>query len=512
MAGILAIYKKKKLDEDILEEIRKNAFKMKHRGRRHRFKYEQFPIEIILFQQKKIQKDKPLYFTINGKSNYSIIIDGLIYNLNEINEKYKCNNLKKDKNDNLEAIVAGFNKYGIEIFNQLIGSFSGIIFNEYELIGFKDPIGGKPLYYCENNDFFICSSELKALSSLNCKVSPVKPGTARFSSGHTERFYQYPQFVKKYDLTKQDINNYATKLNELVKAAIADNITDEERICALLSGGLDSSIVTYVAKNLVENLSVFTVGVEGSEDIFVSKKFANLYNLNHTVVEINLNDMLECLPDVIFALETFDAALIRSAVPMFLISKKIKEDQGECVLLTGEGGDELFGGYSYLVDSQSNELLNQEILNLLEIEHKTGLQRVDRIPYFFSIEARAPLFDQRLMEFSFKIPPELKIFCKNDIGIVKKWILRKAFENEIPAEFIWRKKQKFSYGAGSQFFLRDHISQMITDIEFDEEKQITPEFPLRSKEELYYWRIFKSKFKPTIGTISEIGITSVFEL
>ena len=136
---------------------------------------------------------------------------------------------------------------------------------------------------------------------------------------------------------------------------------------------------------------------------------------------------------------------------------------------------------------------------------------MDRIPYFFSIEARAPLFDQRLVEFSFRIPPELKILCKNDIGIAKKWILRKAFEHEIPAEFIWRKKQNFSSGVGSQFFLRDHMSQMISDIEFDEEKQILSEFSLRSKEELYYWRIFKTKFKPTLGTISEVGITSVFE-
>ncbi|MFX0049279.1 MAG: asparagine synthase-related protein, partial [Candidatus Hermodarchaeota archaeon] len=133
-------------------------------------------------------------------------------------------------------------------------------------------------------------------------------------------------------------------------------------------------------------------------------------------------------------------------------------------------------------------------------------------PYFFSIEARAPLFDRRLVEFSFKIPPELKIFCKKNIGIAKKWILRKAFENEIPDEFVWRKKQKFSYGVESQFLLKDHINKMITDIEFDEEKQIRPEFSLRSKEELYYWRIFRSKFKPTLDTISEIGITSVFEL
>jgi asparagine synthase (glutamine-hydrolysing) len=512
MAGILAIYKKKKLDEDLLEAIRKRAFMMKHRGRYHNFKYEKFPIEAIFFQRKKIVSDQPLNFSTDEKNDYLIMIDGSIYNLNLINQKYDDAKQKKDKTKNLEGIAEGYKKNGINVFNELVGSYSGIIFDGYELIGFKDPIGGKPLYFCENNDFFICSSELKALTSLECKISPVDPGTARFSSGHAERFYQYPQFVKKYKLTKQDIINYTTELNELVKMVIADNITDDEKTCALLSGGLDSSIITYITKDLVENLSVYTVGVEGSEDIIVSEKFAKLYNLNHTVVKINLNDMLECLTDVIFALETFDAALIRSAVPMFLLSKKIKQDHGECVLITGEGGDELFGGYSYLANFHSKELLNQKLLNLLEIVHKTGLQRVDRIPYFFSIEARAPLFDQRLVEFSFKIPPELKIVSKNEIGTAKKWILRKAFEKEIPAEFIWRRKQKFSHGAGSQFYLRDHISKIISDNEFNDEKQITTNFSVRSKEELYYWRIFRSKFKPTLGTISEVGITSVFEL
>ncbi len=514
MAGIFAIYKKNKLNKDLLDKIRKGSSTLKHRGANHRFKHENFPIEIIFYQRKEIETNKPLNFSFDGNKNDLIIIDGQIYNLMEINAKYLnvYEDIDKDKSNNLEGVIAGYHKCGIEILNQLVGSFSGVIFNGDELIGFKDPIGGKPLYYCENSDYFICSSELKALTSLGNKISPIKPGRARYSSGKTAKFYHYPEFIKKYKLTSQIIFNYTVELNRLVKLIVADNIQEGEKICTLLSGGLDSSIVTYIAKDLTEDLNVYTVGVEGSKDIFMSKKFAKLYNLNHTVVEVNLKDMIECLPDVIFALETFDAALIRSSVPMFLISKKIKEDQGECVLLTGEGGDELFGGYSYLGNLESKESLNQELLNLLEVEHKTGLQRVDRIPYFFSIEARAPLFDHRLAEFSFKIPSELKIFRKNNVGIAKKWILRKAFENEMPEKFIWRKKQKFSDGAGSQFILRDQLNKIISDTEFNDEKQITPDFSVRSKEELYYWRIFKSKFKPTLETISEIGITSVFEL
>ena len=145
-------------------------------------------------------------------------------------------------------------------------------------------------------------------------------------------------------------------------------------------------------------------------------------------------------------------------------------------------------------------------MNLLRSEHLTGLQRVDRIPYYFSIEARAPLFDRRLVEYSFKIPPELKI-KKESYGTADKWILRKAFEDEIPDEFVWRKKQKFSDGAGTQFLLRNLIERVISDEEFNSQKQIAPSLTLRSKEELFYWRIFNSQFNPTKETLSEIGIT-----
>ncbi len=514
IAGIFAIFKKKRIDGVLLDEIKHNATKIKHRGRESRFIYEDFPIEVIFYQKKEFRRNVPLNFAFDKNSNNLIVIDGKIYNLKEMNAKYLSTrkDMEQTHKNNLEGIIAGYKKCGIEILNQLFGSFSGIFYDGTELIGFKDPIGGKPLYYCENQDFIIYSSELKALSSLSLKITPIKPGRAKFSSGKTKRYYNFPRFNEEITLTKKAIKLYAVELKECVKLAVADSIREEEKVSALLSGGLDSAIVTYVAKDFVEKLHVYTVGFNESKDIYYAKKFAKLYNLDHSVVKVNLSDMLECLPNVIFALETFDAALIRSSIPMFLISKKVREDQGDCILLTGEGADELFGGYSYLLNFNSKESLNNKILNLLEREHSTGLQRVDRIPYFFSIEARAPLFDKRIVELSFNIPSELKIFKKEGIGFAKKWILRKAFEDEIPPEFIWRRKQKFSNGVGSEFILRDYINTIISDSDFNYEKRITPHFSLRSKEELYYWRIFKNKFKPTLETISELGFTKIFEI
>lgn len=301
-------------------------------------------------------------------------------------------------------------------------------------------------------------------------------------------------------------------MNTLIKKAITDNIRNGEEIGVLLSAGIDSAIVAYVAKYLVPNLKVYTVVNEGSKDLLFAKKFAKIYNLDHSIVKISFKDMLDVLPEVIYALETYDVALIRSAIPMFIISQYIKDNNNNIdVLLTGEGGDELFGGYEYLEDLETQNSLNQELLNLINSEYKTGLQRVDRIPYYFSIEARAPLLDRRLVEFSFNIPSELKIF-KNKYGKANKWILRKAFEEEIPVEFIWRKKEKFSDGAGSQFLFRNYIENRISAKEFKNKKQITSSITLRSKEELYYWQIFKSKFNLTEKTLLEIGITNNFKV
>lgn len=513
MAGIMAILKKKKINEELQTKIREFATRLEHRGNKHRFIYDKFPLEIIFYQKKEIKTDKPLSFSVSEDNKKIIALDGSIYNLDEINDKFlKLDYIQKYDNLNLEGLLAGYTKKGKGILSEIIGSFSGVIYDGEELIGFKDPVGAKPLYYCSHPDFFIFSSELKALTPLQLNVKSVKPGHIVTSNNRKESYFQYPKYTKELPLTPSKIKILIAELNQRVKTAVADNIKEGEKVNALLSGGLDSTIITHIAKDLVDDLNVYTAGIEGSKDLFYAQKYAKINNLNHTVVRFTIDDMLDCLTDVIYALETFDAALIRSSVPMFLISKKVKSEQGSCVLLTGEGADELFGGYNYLLNYNSTKALNQELLNLLEIEHITGLQRVDRIPYYFSIEARAPLFDRRLVEFSFKIPPELKLYRKKGVGVAKKWILRKAFENEMPSEFIWRKKQKFSEGAGSQFILRDYLEKQITDEEFQNEKEISSDFSLRSKEELYYWRIFNSQFEPTLETISKIGITSVYEV
>jgi asparagine synthase (glutamine-hydrolysing) len=502
MAGIFAVYKKHQLSNSLEKKLIDCSSKLKHRGPKHTFSYDKFPVHLFYHQKNKLRKNDNLNFAVNQGDDSYILLDGQIFNLDSTyTEKKK-----------LENILIGFKKFGTEFFEQLEGSYSGVIFHENELFGFKDPVGAKPLYYCDTFNFFIFSSELKALTPLKTDVFPVPPGYLVSSSGTRLKYNYFSDFVKDYKLSKSLAKRLIIELNGLIKKVTADNINKNEQICTFLSGGIDSVIITHIAKSIIKNLTVFSVGVNGSKDLIYARKFAKLNNLEHFELMITLDDIRKSIRQVIYALESFDAALIRSAVPMFLLSKFVHENNGFDVVLTGEGGDELFGGYDYLVDLMvKNDSFNKELGKLLKVEHKTGLQRVDRIPYYFSLEARAPLFDQRLVKMSFRIPPEFKIYS-NPHGIAKKWILRKAFENEIPEEFIWRKKQKFSDGAGSQFLFKEYISSKISDEEFKEEKNIHNEIILRSKEELYYWRIFEEFFNPTAKTVEKIGLTSNFKI
>ncbi|TFG02419.1 MAG: hypothetical protein EU540_01560, partial [Promethearchaeota archaeon] len=315
MAGIFALYMIKEIEKSKSKLLEKCASKIKHRGQKYTYKYEKFPFKVIFHQKSLLKKNKMLNFSFSKDNSKFIAIDGQIYNSEELNEKYLNSDYRaKYNNLNLEGLLAGFERLDIKILNHAIGSFSGIITNDSELIGFKDPVGAKPLYYCKSDEFFALASELKALVPLKREIKPVIPGTIISSNGRIERYFHYPEFVKDYKITKNKVLSLAKELNMLIKKAVVDNIKKGEKINSLLSGGLDSAIITYIAKDYISDLNVYTIGVNDSKDLYYAKKFVKLYNLNHKILKVSIKDMLECLPDVIYALETFDAALIRSSV------------------------------------------------------------------------------------------------------------------------------------------------------------------------------------------------------
>ncbi len=511
MTGLIGIIYKNGNDPAGKVAVKELFLKISHRGVRSQYNYKKNSIEIqVGGNQKELI---PYVVSVDFQTDSILALDGHVYNADVLKTKY--GNYLQDFPGNSEhfdaaALLAGYRAIGVDVFREAIGSFSGILKDGDTLLGFKDPVGGKPLYGCETDLFLSFASELKALSPLKETTFPINPGNVYSSRKGTIKYFDYHQFLEPVNRRDTE-ENYATNIRELVKKAVTDNIYPGERVCALLSGGIDSTIIVWLAKDLIKDLHVYTVAVEGSRDLIYAQKFTRTYHLPHTILKITLDDLLKYIQDVIYALETFDAALIRSAIPMFLISKKMSEEQDPDVVLTGEGGDELFGGYDYLKGLSDEGEFNRELLTLLDVEHKTGLQRVDRIPYHFSMEARAPLFDRRLVELALQVPHDLKIWDVQGKK-VEKYILRKAFEKDLPPEIVWRGKEKFSQGVGSQFLLRDYFQKQISDEDFEANRQITSKIVARSKEELHYWRIFDSLFHPTPATVGQVGLTSSYEL
>jgi len=441
-----------------------------------------------------------------------VLIDGQIFNIEFIAKFLKMNNLNSNQNVG-RLIYKGYKKKGHSFFNKLSGFYSILIIKGKKVIIAKDPIGHNPLYYLKTDDYLIATSELKAF--INIEESPryLKPGTVFIYNGEDSNIQEFHNFelpLKKIPDDWNQLSEIGKKLFKLLDSAVKRSIDIPGKIGSLLSGGIDSSVICALLTKHLPKVDVFTVAVEGSEDLKYAKLFAKEYKdkINHKFFIMEKEEMIEIIPDVIYHLETFDAALIRSAIPMYYISSKLKGKVD--VLLTGEGGDELFGGYHYL-KKLSEKGYRKELIDLLSVEHALGLQRVDRIPYAFGIEARAPWFDLQVSKLAFQIPLRVKLRKINE-ELIEKWIIRETFKDFLPKEIAWREKAKFSKGVGSQFMMRDHFNEVISENEFENEKEIIKNVELKSREELYYWRIFKEQFNPTKNFIKNLPRTENFAL
>lgn len=444
-----------------------------------------------------------------------VAIDGEI--ANEMELRYDVGEALVKRTNLATVLLNGYRTRGPRFFSSMRGPFSLVMKDAGDIVAVKDPVGANPLYIVDNDDAIVITSELKIASRFDGIPVLLAPGHAflhRDGSSRIEPFQDPASLVSRARMTRDDgngvnVGHYKRRLFTLLHDAVARSISPGCTNASLLSGGIDSAIICALAAVQVPELDVYTVAFQGSSDLEHARLFVERceHDLRHHVVDITFDDMLRVLPDVVSTLETFDAALIRSAVPMHFLCSKV--DGQVDVLLTGEGGDELFGGYAYLQDL-TDDALEKELVDLLKVEHATGLQRVDRIPYGFGIEARAPWFDLELVRLAFELPASLKV--RNVDGeVVDKWIERETFKNMIPSEIACRPKAKFSAGAGTEFILRDHFDAIIDDDEFEREKGIAPGVEVKSKEELHYYRIFQEVFDPPAAFVKLIARTSHFE-
>lgn len=421
-----------------------------------------------------------------------IVFNGEIYNFKEIQNNLK-NKYSFTTNSDTEVILHLYEEKGYDCLNDLNGMFAFVIYDNGKIFAARDRIGIKPLYIAKHNDKIIFASELKCLWFAD-EINEFPPGSFYTSENGFQTYYKlpYPRDIHF------DIDTIITNIQNLLDKAVQIRLISDVPVGVFLSGGLDSSIVAAIMKKYLPELHSFTVGVEGSEDIISARKVANYLGTIHHEYIYTETEMLQYLPDVIYHLELYDAPLVRSAVPNYFVSRLAKGIVK--VLLSGEGADEIFCGYEYLKKINTDDELKSESYRITNSLQNTNLQRTDRITMSHSIEARVPFLDFKVIDFVFSISSSIK---NPNFKNTEKWILRKAFENYLPSEIIWRKKQKFSEGAGSINILKAFAEKEIKDNEY---LAYSKDKKIRSKEEYFYYKIFENHF-PFLSNHNLIGTT-----
>ena len=420
----------------------------------------------------------------------SIVFNGEIYNYRELQQKYLPDQPLKTHSDT-EVLIHLYRQLGPEFVRLLDGMFAFVIHHKGEFLMARDPLGIKPLYYGSSPDgqHFYFASELKALRGCVQDIHEFPAGYWHHSEQGWHRYYNIHGTIQPFDGTEADA---LSLIRSTLKDAVQKRLLADVPVGVSLSGGLDSSIVSMLACEDTEQLHSFAVGVEGSEDLAASRQMSDFLDTHHHQLVYTEADMVKALPEVLFYLETFDPALVRSAIPNYFLAKLVSEHVK--VFLTGEGADEIYAGYEYLSDFTNPESLQGEMIGVTEALHNTNLQRADRMSMAFGLEARVPFLDVKSVALALGFPPAWKLRKER----VPKHLLRQAFVNDLPENIVNRPKQKFSKGAGSSDILAGFAAREISDGEFRSESVRLKkdwDYTLPNKEALYYYKAIRAQYE-----------------
>lgn len=358
-----------------------------------------------------------------------------------------------------EAILHLFRSGQSRWISKLDGMFAFVLATPERILAARDPLGIKPLYLARRNDGFAFASELKAFDGVPVDaIETIPPGTLFDSRDGWRQWYRTPQGAARVE-AEFDIERTARELRLVLEEAVAKWMVADVEVGSFLSGGLDSSIIAAIAQKVRREagkgpLKTFSVGTAGAPDLLAARRVADHIGSDHREYSFSGKDIADNLAHVIYHLESADVDLVRSAVPTLFAARLARQDVK--AVLTGEGADELFAGYAYhhaYVDDP--RALADELTRSLGTMHNINLQRVDRVTMAESLEARTPFLDRELIDFAQSVPAELKLRRTDPLAAestgetTEKWILRKACEDLLPADLIWRKKAQFDEGSGT---------------------------------------------------------------
>jgi len=345
----------------------------------------------------------------------------------------------------------------------------------------RDPIGVAPLYYghTKNGDLSF-ASEVKAMLEVTDDVNKL-PAGSRYDGKKIESYFQ----LQEQSPINDSSDDVAKELHRRLDQSVRSNIDDGD-VGSWLSGGLDSSTMSALASKYVDKLNTFAVGLSGSSDVEYAREVADFIGSKHHELIVNTDALLKALPEVIYHLESFDALLVRSSITNYMVAKLASDHVPK--VFSGEGGDELFAGYSYLKELDQSELPG-ELIDITNRLHDTALQRVDRCASAHGTVAYVGFLDPDVVDYAVRIPIEYKL----NNG-VEKWILRKAMDGMLPKRVLDRPKAKFWEGAGVGDILSQYADEKISDTEFNSERNLPNGWVINTKEELFYYRIFREIF------------------
>lgn len=345
----------------------------------------------------------------------------------------------------------------------------------------RDELGVAPLYYGKDSDGNICfASEVKALLLITNEISEVPP--AHFFDGiKSESFFTLKPGIHSEAGPEELAESLRQNLEKAVQACIASR-----PFGSWLSGGLDSSTVSALAAPHVRGFKTFSAGFKDAPDLEYAREVSDFIGSEHHEIVVTLDDLIKVLPRVIYHLESFDALLVRSSITNYLVARLASDYVSD--VFSGEGGDELFAGYDYLRNIPEASL-EDELVKITGNLHNTALQRVDRSASAHGTVAHVVFANPEIVKFAFTIPTKYKIHDNSE-----KWIVRKSLEGLLPEGVLKRRKSKFWEGAGIKELLSDYAEENITDHDFRKERNIQEGFKINTKEELYYYRLFRDQF------------------
>jgi len=439
-----------------------------------------------------LSPDGPVVIPAAGPGGLRICFDGQIGNLPQLASRHGLNPgpLAAER-----LILELYRQAGPDMLAQLKDSIFALAISDGEdFFAARDLLGIKTLFYAWEGQTLYLSSELKSLVGLAGEIREFPAGHYLDRRGRLVRFAELPQ--QPPPAPAGDIETMAARVRSLVERSFSQRVDFAHPTACLLSGGLDSSIIAVLASWALREkagpgarLPTFAVGLDQSRDLASARLVAEQIGAEHHELRVDLDDILEVLPEVIYHLESFDPSLVRSAAANFLISGQARR-QGFQVLLSGEGGDELFCGYLYLQEHPAGELFARQV-ECLGFLHNNASLRLDRMNLCHGLKVVAPFVSGELLDYALSLPAELKLRPEGG-RMMEKWILRKAFEDLLPQSVAWRPKQEFSQGSGSAGVLPGHFEAEISDRELREAQAEHPF--IRSKEELHYFRLFTGYF------------------